>query len=185
MDQRDNPLRHWRRIAAWRCAALLGLMVFSGGALRAADGISPVSQVAWLAGCWRAPNAEAGTGEHWTPPADGAMFGVGRTMRSGKLLEWEFMQIRANAQGGIDYIAQPFGKPPTVLQSIRLSGDEAVFENAGHDFPQRVIYRRTSDESLVARIEGTSEGRSQAIDYPMQRVDCNGYFLATLKQRGR
>lgn len=88
------------------------------------------------------------------------------------------MQIRANAQGGIDYIAQPMGKPPTVFQSIRLSADEAVFENAGHDFPQRVIYRRTNADNLLARIEGTSNGRSRAVDYPMQRVDCNKYFQA-------
>ena len=30
---------------------------------------------------------------------------------------------------------------------------EAVFENAGNDFPQRVIYRRDGDTRLLARID--------------------------------
>ena len=37
----------------------------------------------------------------------------------------------------------------------------ALFENTAHDFPQRIIYRRDADGSLLARIEGGAERRGK------------------------
>jgi hypothetical protein len=47
-----------------------------------------------------------------------------------------------------------------------------VFENAAHDFPQRVLYRREAADRLVARIEGLRNGQPRGIDFPMQRMAC-------------
>jgi hypothetical protein len=49
-----------------------------------------------------------------------------------------------------------------------------VFENPAHDFPQRIIYRRLSPDSLVARIEGPGPNNTtRGIDFPMRRVNCS------------
>ena len=44
-----------------------------------------------------------------------------------------------------------------------------MFENLSHDFPQRIIYRRTADASVTARIEGTVKGEARGRDFPYTR----------------
>jgi len=134
----------------------------------------PFEPVAWLAGCWSQPGREAGSVEQWMAPAGGLMLGMARTVKQGRVVEFEFMQIRAGADGRLDYIAQPQGRPPTTFTLLRQGDAEAVFENRGHDFPQRVIYRRTAADRLVARIEGDKNGKPHGIDFEMQRSACAG-----------
>ena len=42
--------------------------------------------------------------------------------------------------GGLVYIAQPGGNPPTEFVLTELDKKRAVFVNPRHDFPQRIIY---------------------------------------------
>lgn len=133
-----------------------------------------ISQLEWLAGCWRSPDGEKGTGEHWTIAAGGMMLGASRTLRNGTLAGFEFMQFR-QTPAGLVFIAQPSGAPPTTFTLKQLTAEEVVFENPGHDFPQRVMYRRTAN-GLLARIEGQLNGKLRGIDYPMLRISCDEYF---------
>lgn len=135
----------------------------------------PFASVAWMAGCWTPQGREAGSVEQWMAPAGGLMLGMARTLKNGRVIEFEFMQLRAEADGTLSYIAQPQGRPPTAFKLLRQQqGDEAeaVFENPGHDFPQRVLYRREAPDRLTARIEGVSKGKARAVDFPMQRTAC-------------
>lgn len=63
------------------------------------------------------------------------------------------------------------GQSAASFPLVRLSGQEAVFENPQHDFPQRVIYRRDGDR-LTGRIEGRIGGEAKEIDFPMERRPC-------------
>ena len=44
-----------------------------------------------------------------------------------------------------------------------------MFENAAHDFPQRVLYWRDG-EALVARIEGTIAGKEKSEEWRFSRA---------------
>ena len=44
-----------------------------------------------------------------------------------------------------------------------------IFENPAHDFPQRIIYHFITADSVVARIEGTKEGKSMGSNYYFKR----------------
>jgi len=46
-----------------------------------------------------------------------------------------------------------------------------VFENAQHDFPQRIGYERKG-ASLLAWIEGAQNGKPRHIEFPYVRVSC-------------
>ena len=50
--------------------------------------------------------------------------------------------------------------------------DTPPFENAAHDFPQRIIYRKTAG-GLHARIEGLDKGKPRSEDFPYKRVSCD------------
>ncbi len=141
-------------------------------ALATSASANPFDKLGWMQGCWKAAGADDGTVEQWTSAAGGAMLGMSRTVKGGKMVEFEFMQIREVAPGQLAFMAQPSGKSPTTFPLARQDGGAFVFENAGHDFPQRVIYRQDGDKGLMARIEGMSKGKIKGIDFPMQRVSC-------------
>jgi hypothetical protein len=149
------------------CCGLLG-----AASLVQAAAPDPVARLGWLQGCWAAQGAEPGSVETWSSPAGGTLFGMSRTVKGGKTTEFEFVHIREVELGVLAYIAQPSGVPPTTFKLLRNTDTEFVFENLGHDFPQRVIYRRDGAQALVARIEGTSKGKLKGIDFPMKRVSC-------------
>jgi hypothetical protein len=52
-----------------------------------------------------------------------------------------------------------------VFQSRSVSETSAVFENSGHDFPQRIGYQRAGSDSLLAWIEGTVDGRVRRVQF--------------------
>ena len=50
-----------------------------------------------------------------------------------------------------------------------FEGGRAVFEQLGHDFPQRVIYW-PCEADLCARIEGTMDGKLQGMNWRFVRA---------------
>ena len=150
--------------------AAAALLVGLAGGVQAAD---PLANMAWLKGCWQATEgAEPGSGEQWMGAAGGTMIGMSRTVRQGVTREYEFLQIRAGEDGKLAYIAMPSGRAPTAFPLLRDSATELVFENLGHDFPQRIIYQHDGAQAMRARIEGMSKGKLKGIDFPMKRVSC-------------
>ena len=107
------------------------------------------------------------------PLAGGTMLGVGRTIKNGKTIGHEFMQIRLSAQGTVVYVALPSGQKEATFALKHSSTTDVIFENPEHDFPQRVIYRSLPGDRLAARIEGILKGVPRAKDFPMRRVSCD------------
>ncbi len=133
-----------------------------------------LSQLAWLSGCWRSESADDGSVEHWLPLAGETLIGVSRTVRAGKTVAFEYMQIRPESDGTLVFVAQPSGRPPTIFPLISLTAIEAVFENRANDFPQRIVYASADGHRLDARIEGVRHGEHRIVEFPMVRVRCDG-----------
>jgi hypothetical protein len=160
-----------------RTAAALSLCLATGALLaqQAPATAAPeaeLAKLAWLAGCWKSAGGEPGSEEQWMPAAGGTMMGMGRTVKQGRTVSHEFMQIRAG-EGTLAFVAHPSGQKSAAFPLLRISDDEVVFENAQHDFPQRVAYRREGDARLAARIEGMRNGALRVIPFPMERVSCD------------
>jgi len=146
------------------------LLIFSTAA---AQRVTKLSDLGWMSGCWELNDDKRGMliSEMWMKPSGNAMMGVGRTIKSGKLVDFEFLRIVEDANG-IAYISRPSeNKEDTSFKMIRSSTGEVVFENAAHDFPQRIIYKG-SGEKMTARIEGLTNGKLKGIDFPYARVRC-------------
>jgi hypothetical protein len=129
-----------------------------------------IDKVAWLQGCWESGAPPRTVEESWMPPRAGTMIGMGRTIRDGKLLEYELVVIREQ-DGRLAYHAHPSGQPSAVFLSTAIGDSTVVFENPDHDFPQKVGYRRDG-ESLVAWIEGTASGKLRRVEFPYRRSRC-------------
>jgi hypothetical protein len=133
-----------------------------------------LNTLAWLAGCWQREGGEPGSVEHWLAPAGGTMLGISRTVKNGRTVEHEFLQIRSNAEGRLVYIALPSRQREATFTATGVDGGAVSFENPQHDFPQRISYRLLPGDRLAARIEGQrgGQGPMRAIDFAFRRVAC-------------
>jgi hypothetical protein len=138
------------------------------GRLQAQPSPSGIGALAWLAGSWAGSDGGADHEEHWTSSRGGAMVGMHRTVRDGRMVEFEFLRIEERA-GALVYLSMPNGRSPATPFTLKsLDGERVVFENASHDFPQRVIYWKDG-ETLRARIEGTVDGKSRSLEWRWTR----------------
>jgi hypothetical protein len=131
-----------------------------------------IPDLQWLAGCWSQDGREAGSVEQWMAPAGGTMLGMSRIVNRGKTVAFEYLRIVEEEDGTISLIASPSGQETARFELVRMSANDAVFENPEHDFPQRIIYRLIADGKLLGRIEGFVDGAAQAADFPMTKADC-------------
>lgn len=131
-----------------------------------------LASAAWLAGCWEVRSGASVTTEMWMPPAGDLMVGAGRTTAGNVTRSFEHLRLKA-VDGKLVYTAIPSGQQETDFTSTVVSDSLLIFENLGHDFPQRILYRRVSADSTVARIEGpAAAGGTRGFDIPMRRVSC-------------
>jgi len=127
-----------------------------------------IADLSWIAGDWQtAPGGRSQIEEHWTAAAGESMMGVSRTIAGDKTVEFEYLRIEQRADG-IYYVAHPKARcPGTDFKLTRASTTEAVFENPQHDFPKRIIYRKT-DGGLTASIDA-GEG-SKAMSFVFKKL---------------
>jgi hypothetical protein len=124
-----------------------------------------IDQISWLAGSWVGPT---GSEERWTSAASGSMIGVGRTLRKGDMVEFEFLCI-VERGGTLIYQAMPGGRMPATeftLAAIEPAG--ATFENPAHDFPKRIRYSLQPDGTLEAVTSGAPGSRSITFRFKRQ-----------------
>ena len=146
---------------------MLGMtLVLAAGAATAAE-----PEFDWLAGHWCGGSAGRVIDEVWLPEAGGALLGMSRTVRGGKTESFEFMRVvPAGKDAGLH--VQPNGVAATVFVIAERGKDRVRFENAAHDFPNKIEYWREGD-ALRAWIAGPGrDGKELKIPFDYRR--CGG-----------
>ena len=123
-----------------------------------------LDDLAWIAGSWTATTRGIDMEEHWTAPKGQSMIGIHRDVGKGRTLAFEFLRIEQ--QGAqIVYLSMPNGRAPATAFPLKeVAGTRALFENAAHDFPQRIIYWKDGAD-LRARIEGNMNGKPSSEEW--------------------
>jgi hypothetical protein len=142
------------------------ILVLSG--IGVSDKAADLSGLAWMAGNWSGVQGEVEMEEFWQEPKGNIMLGLHRDVAGGRTVSFEFLRIEATPEA-ITYWASPRGRPATPFRLIELKEKRVVFENAKHDFPQRVIYWLDDDGALHAKIEGTMNGKPAAEEWTWRR----------------
>jgi len=122
-----------------------------------------ITDMAWLADAWNGMRGTSAIEERWSPPKGGAMLGVSRTVRGDRMVAFEYLRI-VERDGGLVYVAQPGGRPPTEFALTEMGEKRAVFVNPRHTYPQRIIYELAKDNTLTASI-GFAIGRVQSFEF--------------------
>lgn len=145
-------------------------MLFAGLLLAAAMTGPTAQDLSWMSGYWLSCDDGREVSETWSDPRGDLMVGHGVTLARGRA-SFEGLRI-APHDGGLAYMAQPDGAPATAFPAVEVGPGRAVFENADHDFPQRIAYVREGDV-LVARIEGAVDGRTRSMEWRFRRAELN------------
>jgi len=142
------------------CLTMLVTLVGSADEPLAAS----LEELAWMAGHWRSELGPSVIEEGWLGPAGGVMLGVNRTVTGDRTASFEFLRLEERKEG-IVYLASPGGRSPAApFTLVALDGRHAVFENLGHDFPQKITYAREGDR-LRAGIEGVDNGEPKRLEW--------------------
>ena len=138
---------------------LVSLALFFLAASALAQAPAKVESLDWMAGGWVSESPRAKVAETWLGPGNGLMVAVNLSTFANGRKSFEFLRI-AETPEGFSYFASPGGRPPVEFKLKELGEKRVVFENAAHDFPQRILYWREG-EALVARIEGKVKGEEK------------------------
>jgi hypothetical protein len=161
------PLHSMRALLSAALPALLAWVTTVAGA----QSEQRIATVGWLAGCLEMRSAKRVVEEHRMAERAGTMLGMGRTVGAGGLSDYELTLIKEEG-GRLSFEAHPKGQPSATFTARVLTSDSVVFELPEHDFPQRVGYRRVGADSVLAWVEGTTNGKTRRIEFPYARVPC-------------
>jgi hypothetical protein len=134
---------------------------------------SPLDRLAWLGGCWEASAEGRVTIEMWMPPAGGLMVGASRTVANGRARAYEHLRLHIDGEQLV-YTAIPSGQTETAFRSTALGDSGFTVENPQHDFPQRITYHRTGQDTMTARVEGPGPNGPRGFEVRYRRVQCGG-----------
>lgn len=149
--------------------AIIAVCTFSAFAQ---DTKQNATALSWISGCWETTGEGRTTTERWGKATDNLMIGTSQTVKGTKSVAFEFLRIVNNGHG-LMYVAQPSdAQSPTAFAAVKVTANEVIFENAKHDFPQRIIYRQDKSDLLFARIEGKQGEKEMGMDIPMKRIKC-------------
>ncbi len=113
-------------------------------------------KLAWIVGSWERTDGNKTTVEHWLPHAGTTFMGVSHTYGSNRTYFFEFMRIATHG-GRIASIVQPGGDRPVLFRAVKVTEEEAVFENPEHDHPQRIRYEKTEKgiKATISLMDGS------------------------------
>ena len=125
--------------------------------------------MAWLAGAWTGTRGSSSIEERWSPPSGGAMLGLSRTVKNGRMSSFEYLRV-VERNGGLVYVAQPNGKSATEFVLTELADQRAVFQNPRHDYPQQIVYELSDEGALSATIGFINGGSGTRFEFVREGV---------------
>jgi hypothetical protein len=131
-----------------------------------------IDLISGLPGIWKMETESEVVYESWTQKSDCEFAGTSYLIRAGDTIVLETIRIIEEGEE-LFYIPtvsnQNDGKPVRFTASL-VSSTKLVFENAAHDFPQKISYRWITADSMVAEISGTIGNEIRKREFPMKRI---------------
>jgi hypothetical protein len=134
--------------------------------------LNKIDKVDWLLGTWE-QNLENGTfSEDWRKKNDSTFLGKSWAVMNGDTVFSEkisLTQVSNNLYYTPSVKDQNEGKA-IQFKLTSLSDSLLIFENPEHDFPQKISYRKVTQDSLMAEISGKVDNKEASQQFPFKRV---------------
>lgn len=149
---------------------LLALSLSCCCTLSYAQDCDSLQPFAWLLGDWHADEGNNTMHESWIEVSPLTFEGQGQTQSktSSQSVTREFLRL-VDMQGQIYYVAKVAHNPlPVAFKLSQCSTSSAVFENSGHDFPQKIVYQIDPENRLMVTV---SDNNDKGFSIMFDRLD--------------
>jgi len=159
-----------------RATAALFLLGSLAGPSSAQAPPDDTARLSWLEGRWQGTSDGVAMEEHWTAPRGGALLGVHRDVKGGRMVSYEFLRIQATPEG-IVYFASPSGAAVTPFKLAELGEKRMV----SYEFlriqatPEGIVYFASPSGAAVTPFKLAELGENRVVfenrqhDFP-QRI---------------
>ena len=131
-----------------------------------------LEKASWLMGDWKNQSEEGLSMEIWKKENDSTFSGISFFVVGKDTVSSESISL-TEINNELFYIPvvkdQNEGKP-VPFKMTGSTGEQLVFENPEHDFPQMIRYRKIAEDSLVAEISGVRNGETAKRSFPMKKI---------------
>jgi len=132
-----------------------------------------IKEVDWLVGVWEYKSPDGSIYEMWQKDTANRLRGKSYFLQGSDTLVLETLELLYE-QGTFYYIPtvtdQNEGLPVRFVATV-VSTTELVFENAEHDFPQVIAYKKVSEDALVAEVSDSQRSEESKQVFSMQRLE--------------
>ena len=133
--------------------------------------LSKITQMDFFLGDWQNISNDGKFYESWKKTNDTLYSGVSYLIvgNDTTFKESIALELRNNELYYIPSVSNQNGNDAVSFKLVKTENNEYVFENKNHDFPEQIIYTKTTSDSLKARIEGNINGKFTRQDFPMEK----------------
>ncbi len=119
----------------------------------------------FIQGTWKMDNKEIF--EHWDKLNDQTLKGFSYTLKNGKMIVSEYLEISQNNKSVI-YKATVINQNEGKGIEFRLTKTDSTytFENPKHDFPKKIVYQKLSETEIFVQV---SDGKQEGLTYKMTK----------------
>jgi len=136
------------------------------------NSFNELEKASWLIGEWQNNSVKGNASEIWEKKNDSTYFGKSYFVVGKDTVSSETISLEQNGNQ-LYYIPtvkdQNAGKPVKFMLTSSNSS-QLIFENPKHDFPQKISYTLISNDTLLAEISGSIDGKQNSQKFPMTRV---------------
>jgi len=133
-----------------------------------------INQLQWLLGTWVNQKGNEYSQETWSRENDSTFTAYSFVeVNKKKVVFAETMALEQKDGMLILTVAtaNQNEQKPVAFTWVPSENGQFLFENKGHDFPQRIIYTNPAKDSLHAWIEGIENGEAKKIDFSFSRAN--------------
>jgi hypothetical protein len=126
----------------------------------------------WFIGNWENFSKEATFKEIWKTKNDSSFVGESYVIVEKDTVFYEKIDL-FQSNDSLFYkvsVKDQNKEKPVSFYLTKSNENEVTFENAKHDFPNKIVYTKITNDSLVAVIYGKKDGKEMSENFPMKKT---------------
>lgn len=129
-----------------------------------------MKKMEWIVGTWQRETARGAMFENWKVVNDSVWEGMAYRVAGSDTIVLEKLSLVMRGDDIFYVPVVPHNPGPVYFRLIEQSDNDVKFINPEHDFPQTIIYRKISDDSIHAKIQGINEEEETTVDFYFKRT---------------
>jgi hypothetical protein len=151
---------------------LIGILALVSCQNKSDKQFDQLKKMNWLLGQWENTTPEGYLTETWSKVNDSTFSGQTYFIINKKDTVHNESIVLTQVNDELIYRPIVKGQNNDEPVDFKLNSDienAFSFENPKHDYPQKILYKKTTENSLVATISGMQQGKQSSESYPMTK----------------